>query len=119
MMFRQQTEATTCATIEPTSREGFSCTKSLRVNLVEGRRAVTKRRNTQVLPAKDKARSRQFRRFELQFQRRRTAAETFSRIAEPLWWRTPCLCCPASHHRARCLHRMPARLLDLYLVELG
>src|SRR5262249_15636435 len=38
------------------------------------------------------------------------AAETFYRIAEPLWWRTPCLCCPASPHRARCLHRIPARL---------
>src|SRR5262249_58629577 len=23
---------------------------------------------------------------------------------------TPCLCCPASPHRARCLHRIPARL---------
>src|SRR5215831_99359 len=34
-MFRQQTEATTCPTIEPTSRVGFSCTKSLRVNLAE------------------------------------------------------------------------------------
>src|SRR5262249_47689320 len=42
MMFTQQTEATTCPTIEPTSREGFRCTKSLRVNLTEGRRAVTK-----------------------------------------------------------------------------
>ena len=41
MMFIQQTEATTCPTIEPTSREGFRCTKSLRVNLAEGRRAVT------------------------------------------------------------------------------
>src|SRR5215831_5486334 len=41
---------------------------------------------------------------------RRTAAETFYRIAEPLWWRPPCLCCPASHHRARCLHRIPTRL---------
>src|SRR5262249_53616739 len=36
MMFTQQTEATTCPTIEPTSREGFSCTKSLRGNLAEG-----------------------------------------------------------------------------------
>src|SRR5262249_27742024 len=27
MMFTQQTEATTCPTIEPTSREGFRCTK--------------------------------------------------------------------------------------------
>src|SRR5215468_10499531 len=36
MMFTQETEATTCPTIEPTSREGFSCTKSLRVNLAEG-----------------------------------------------------------------------------------
>ena len=42
MMFTQQTEATTCPTIEATSRERFSCTKSLRVNLAEGRRAVTK-----------------------------------------------------------------------------
>src|SRR5262245_10063735 len=43
MMFTQQTEATTCPTIEPTSREGGSAArKSLRVNLAERRRAVTK-----------------------------------------------------------------------------
>src|SRR5262249_18764467 len=67
-------------------------------------------RNTRVLPAKGQARTRQFQRSELQFKRRRTAAEAFSRVAEALWWGTRCVCCPSSPYRACCLHRVSARL---------
>src|SRR5262249_29265531 len=70
MMLTQQTEVPTCPTIEPTSREGFRCTKSLRVNLAEGRRAVTKTPKHTGITGES----------------------------------------PASHHRARCLHRIPVRL---------
>src|SRR5262249_29577809 len=100
MMFRQQTEATTCPTIEPTSREGFSCTKESACK--PGRGAPSGNKNAEThgyYRRKIKLEAVSFE--DLNFSS--SGGEQLpKRFLELLRWRTPCLCCPASYHRARC-----------------
>src|SRR5215470_5289944 len=111
MMFTQQTEATTCPTIEPTTSRGVQLHEESACK--PGRGAPSGNKNAEThgyYRRKIKLEAVSFDDLNFSSSGGEQLPQTFHRIAEPLWWRAPCLCCPASHHRARCLHRIPVRL---------
>src|SRR5262249_15288246 len=101
MMFTQETEATTCRTIEPTISRGVSSACK------PGRGAPSGNKNAEThgyYRRKIKLEAVSFDDLNFSSSGGEQLRKRFSRIAEPLRWRAVCLCHPPSHHRARCLH---------------
>src|SRR5262249_24533049 len=111
MMFIEQTEATTCPTIEPTISRGVQLQEESECKPGRGAPSGDKHAETHgYYRQKIKLEAVSFDDLNLRLSGCRVFGKRFSRIALSLRWRAFSLYQPPSHHRARCLHPIPARL---------
>src|SRR5215831_15313670 len=113
MMFTQQTEATTCPTIEPTISRGVQLHEESACK--PGRGAPSSNKNAEThrdYRRKIKLQAVSFDDLNFSSTGGEQLRKRFLELAEPLRWRAVCLCHPPSHHRARCLHLSFIELLN-------